>query len=308
MMWRLFSRAWQALLTLFVILCLSFFLQRAAPGGPFDLEREMPAASRRALEQEWQLDRSLPVQLGSYLQGLAQFPPDLKHSMSRPDFSVMELLWPRLMVSLSLAGVVLIFSLLLGIFFGTWAAMNRHRWSDHLVMVLALIGLSLPNFVVGPLLKWVFALKLGVLPESRWVGPASMVLPALSMSALYIAIIARMVRSGLVEAANNDFMRAAKSRGLGPWRLMLIHAMPQALLPVVSWLGPAAAGLAVGSVVIERVFAIPGMGNTLVDAAFNRDYTMVMGAVIVYSALLIAMNFLADLLLMVVDPSLRQDL
>ncbi|MCB9831940.1 MAG: ABC transporter permease [Planctomycetes bacterium] len=299
-------RLGEGALTLLVIVSLSFFMQRLAPGGPFDHERELPPETRRALEAEWGLDRPLGEQFLGYLGGIFRLPPDLKRSMTRPDFGVTELIAPRLAVSLSLGLVVLLFSLVLGIGLGALAAARRNGFLDHAVMALALLGLALPNFVIGPLLKWVFAIELGWLPESRWVSPASMVLPVLATSALYVAIIARMVRSGLVAALGQDFVRAARARGFSERRVLLVHALPAALAPVIAWLGPAAAGLAVGSVVIERVFDIPGLGNTLIDAAFNRDYTMVMGAVIVYSAILIALNLLADLLLLRVDPRIGE--
>ncbi len=305
MMRRFLFRSLQSVVTLLVVVIASFMLQKAAPGGPFDLEREIPPEARRALQQEWHLDQSNVAQLGHYLKGLTSWPPDMKHSMSRPDFTVAELIAPRLLVSLSLGFVVLGLSLAVGIVLGVWAAEKRNRPIDHALMVLALIGVSVPNFVIGPLLKWVFAMKLDLLPESRWAGPTSMVLPALSLSFLYIAIIARMVRGGLIEALSRDHVRAARARGFSERRLLLVHALPEALLPVVSWLGPALAGLAVGSVVIERVFDIPGLGNTLIDGAFNRDYTLVMGAVIVYSALLIAANFATDALVGLLDPRTR---
>ncbi|MFT7617619.1 MAG: oligopeptide transport system permease protein [Planctomycetota bacterium] len=305
MMARFTSRVLQSIVTLFVVVVLSFLLQKAAPGGPFDQEREMPEQTRKALEHEWHLDESTATQLGYYLGDLCSWPPDMKHSMSRPDYSVMELIAPRLKVSFSLGLCVLGFSLSVGLILGVWAATHRNRLIDHAVMVVALLGVSIPNFVVGPIAKWIFALKLDWLPESRWVGPASMILPVLSMAPLYIAIVARMVRGGLVESLSRDHIRAARARGFSERRLVFKHALPEALLPVVAWLGPAMAGLAVGSVVIERVFNIPGLGNTLIDAAFNRDYTMVMGAVITYSAILIGANLLSDLLVGYLDPRTR---
>ena len=303
---RFAGRLIQSAVTLLFIIVLSFLLQKVAPGGPFDDARELSPETLEALRREWRLDESALSQLGHYLEGVFSWPPDLKRSMTRPAWGVVELIVPRLMVSLSLAGVVLLLSLSLGILLGVWAAMHRHGWRDHLVMTLALIGVAVPNFVLAPLFKWLFALKLGWFPESRWVGPASMILPALSLSLLYIAIVARMVRGGLLDALSRDHVRAARARGFSRRRVILVHALPEALLGVVAWLGPAVAGLAVGSVVVERIFAIPGLGNTLVDAAFNRDYTMVMGAVIVYSVVLIAANLVTDGLAMLLDPRVRE--
>ncbi|MCA9321755.1 MAG: ABC transporter permease [Planctomycetes bacterium] len=291
-----------AVVTLLAVATASFFMQRIAPGGPFDLEREMPEAARQALEAEWRLDRPLTEQFAGYLGDLASWPPDLKRSMVQPDYRVTELILPRLAVSLSLGAVTLIFALLVGIPLGIIAALRRNRAADHLTMLFALVGISVPSFVLGPFLKWVFAIQWGLLPESRWVSPASMVLPVLSLSAVYIATIARLVRAGMIEVLDEDWIRTARAKGLAERRVILRHALPGALLPLVAWLGPASAGLAVGSVVIERVFDVPGLGNTFVDAAFNRDYTMVMATVLVYSALLIVMNLLSDLALMVLDP------
>lgn len=294
------------LVTLLVIITISFFLQRLAPGGPFDAERAVDPAVRAAQEKEWGLDRPLPVQFGLYLKGLLALPPDFKRSMTRPDFEVREILTPRLKVSLSLGAAVLVFSLLVGIPLGLWAGVRRGGAIDAGAMFVAVVGISVPNFVLGPLLKWIFALELGWLPESRWVSPASMVLPTLSLSAIYVATIARLVRSGTVETLGETYVRTARAKGLSETRVLLRHVLPGALLPLVSYLGPAAAGLAVGSVVVERVFNIPGLGNEFVESAFNRDYTMVMGTVITYSAILILMNLLSDLLLMAVDPRVRE--
>ena len=282
-------------------------MQRVAPGGPFDQEREMPPATRAALESEWRLDKPLVQQFGGYVGDLCQFPPDLKNSMIQPDFKVMEIIAPRLVVSVSLGIATLLFALAVGIPLGLMAALQRRRFPDHMAMLVALLGISIPSFVLGPALKWIFALELDWLPESRWVGPANMVLPVLSLSAVYIATVARMVRAGMIEVLDEDYIRTARAKGLSPLRVVLRHALPGAIMPIVSWLGPAAAGLAVGSVVIERVFNIPGLGNTFVDAAFNRDYTLVMGTVLVYSSLLIVANLGADLLLAFLDPRTRSE-
>lgn len=294
-----------AVLTLFLIVTGSFFLQRAAPGGPFDMERDVPAEVRRHMEEEWHLNEPLLTQYTRYMSGFLQWPLDLKRSMKQTDYTVIELLGPRLMVSLSLGVAVLAFSLFMGVMLGLLSARHRNKRIDGGVMLLALLGLAIPNFVIGPLLKWVFALKLGWLPESRWVSPLSMILPVLSLSAIYIATITRLVRSGLLDVAGENWLRTARAKGLPEKLVLRRHALRAALVPVVSYLGPAMAGLAVGSVVVERVFNIPGLGNTLVEAAFNRDYTMVMGAVIVYSVFLVFMNLLSDLALARLDPRTR---
>ena len=300
-----FKRLLLALITLFLIVTGSFFLQRAAPGGPFDMERDVPPEVRRHMEEEWHLNEPLLTQYTRYMSGFLHWPLDLKRSMKQTDYHVIELLGPRLRVSLSLGVAVLTLSLFVGILFGVISVRHRNTWIDAAVMLLALLGLAIPNFVIGPLLKWCFALKLGWLPESRWVSPMSMVLPVLSLSAIYIATITRLVRSGLLDVSGENWLRTARAKGLSENLVLRRHALRAALIPVVAYLGPAMAGLAVGAVVVERVFSIPGLGNTLVEAAFNRDYTMVLGAVIVYSVFLVFMNLLSDLALAFLDPRTR---
>lgn len=299
------KRTASGFLTLFVIVTAAFFLQRAAPGGPFDTEREMTAEAKAARIEEWRLDRPLFEQYLFFLEGLCAWPPDLKRSMKQPDFTVMELIGPRFAVSASLGLTVFIFSLLIAVPLGLVAALKKNTWIDYAAMTLALIGIAVPAFCLGPLLKWLFALKLGWLPESRWTGPASMVLPGLTLATGTIAATARLVRGGMIDVKEEDWMRTARAKGLPDRLIVFRHALRAALLPLASYLGPALAGLAVGSVVVERIFQIPGLGTIFVEGAFNRDYTVVMGAVIVYSAVLIALNVLADLLLYALDPRLR---
>ena len=299
------TRALWSVVTLFAVITISFFMQRIAPGGPFDEEKARPKEVQAELDRAWGLDQPLSQQYFSYVGGLMSLPPDFKPSMKQPDYGVFELIKPRLAVSFSLALAVLLTALCVGLPLGILAALRRNSWVDYLMMTLALVGVALPNFVIGPFLKWIFALELGWLPESRWVSPASMVLPVASLSLLYVATVARLVRTGMLEVLSQDYVRTARAKGLSPARVVLVHALPGALAPVISYLGPAAASLAVGSVVVERVFNIPGLGNTFVEAAFNRDYTLVMGAVIVYSSLLILMNWLADVALTFVDPRVR---
>ena len=299
------ARLLWSMATLATILVASFFLQRVAPGGPFDDSRELDAAVRSRLEAEWQLDRPVIAQLGDYVGGVVSWPPDLKRSMAQPDYTVLEIVAPRLGVSASLGLVAFVLSLAVGIPLGMLAGLRPGGWRDALVGVVVLIGVSVPNFVVGPLLKRVFALELGWLPESRWVGPASMVLPVMTLAAAHAAIIARLVRTGFLEVLAEDWIRTARARGLSDGAVILRHALRGALVPLTGYLGPALAGLVVGSVVVERVFNIPGLGNVFVDAAFNRDYTLVMGTVFAYSTLLVAMNWLADVAVALLDPRVR---
>jgi len=292
-----------AAVTLLVIVTASFFLQRAAPGGPFDEERSVAPEIRERQEKEWNLDRPILVQYGLYIRDMLAL--DFKRSMKQPEYTVTELIRPRLAVSLSLGFTVLVFGLLVGLPLGVLAALRRRSRWDYLAMAVALLGVSVPNFVIGPILKWLFALKLGWLPESRWVGPSSMVLPTLTLSAIYVATIARLTRSSMLDVLSQDWVRTARARGLSERRIIWGHALKGASVPVVSYLGPAMAGLAVGSVVVERIFNIPGLGTYFVDAAFNRDYTLVMGCVVAYSSILIGMNVIVDMALTLVDPRVK---
>lgn len=301
----LLRRAAWSVVTLAVIVVASFFLQRIAPGGPFDDSRELAPEVRTRLVEEWSLDEPVPVQLGNYLNGVLSWPPNFKRSMAQPDFTVDEIVLPRLAVSASLGLAAFIVSLLIGVPLGMLAGTRPGGMRDGLVTVTVLLGLSVPNFVLGPLLKRVFALELEWLPESRWVGPSSMVLPVLTLAAGHVAIMARLVRTGFLEVLSEDFMRTARARGLSESALIRRHALRGALVPLAGYLGPALAGLVVGSVVVERIFNIPGLGNTFVDAAFNRDYTLVMGTVMTYSTLLVTMNWCADVAVAYLDPRAR---
>lgn len=296
--------AWSAV-TLLVIVIASFFLQRIAPGGPFDDSRELDPSVRERLEEEWLLDEPVPAQLGAYLTGVFSLPPDFKRSMAQPDYAVQEIVAPRLAVSASLGIVAFLLSLAIGVPLGMLAGTRPGGRRDLLVTVVVLAGMSIPNFVLGPLLKRLFALELGWLPESRWVDPSSMVLPVVTLAAAHVAVIARLVRTGFLEVLSEDFIRTARARGLREWTIIRRHALRGALVPLVGYLGPALAGLVVGSVVVERIFNVPGLGNTFVDAAFNRDYTLVMGTVVAYSTLLVTMNWLADLGVALLDPRAR---
>lgn len=299
------KRLFAALPTLLLLVTLAFFLMRAAPGGPFDRERALPPQIEAALQTEYHLDQPLWRQYLHYLGGLAR--GDLGPSFQYSGFSVAELIGSGAPVSFRLGACAMVLAVLLGGLIGCLAALRRNSVADRALMGLAMLGISVPNYVVAPLLILLFAITLGWLPAGGWSsrGAADAVLPVIALALPQIATIARLTRASMIETLGASFIRSARAKGL-PLRLIVWrHALRPAALPVLSYLGPAAAGIVTGSVVIEQVFAIPGIGRYFVQAALNRDYTLVLGVVIFYGALIILFNFLVDLLYGVLDPRLR---
>lgn len=289
-----------ALPTLWAVATVTFFLVRLAPGGPFQSEKAIPPAAHAQLLRLYGLDRPVAEQYGRFLWNAVR--GDLGPSYRYPQRQVRDILRDGLRVSAELAGWALLVALLAGIPAGVLAAVHRNRAADHAVMALALAGVSVPNFVLGPLLVLVFALGLYVLPPAMWTGPASRVLPALTLSAASVATIARLARAGMLEVLRQDWVRTARAKGLAERVVIVRHALRLGLLPALAWLGPATAGLVMGSVAVEQVFAIPGLGRQLVNAAFDRDYTLVLGAVLFYAAALLLLNLAVDLLILRLDP------
>ncbi|MGQ0384473.1 MAG: ABC transporter permease [Gammaproteobacteria bacterium] len=298
-------RLLSAIPTLLVVIALSFALTRAAPGGPFDEEQSLPPEIRANLEAAYGLDQPALVQFGRYLRGLLR--GDFGPSFKFRDFTVTELIAGGLPVSLAVGLASLVFALALGIPMGAWAALRRGRFADRFVMALAVTGISIPVFVVAPFLALVFGIWLRWLPVAGWEPGqwAAMVLPVATLASPVIAYLARLTRGSLLEVLQAPWIRAARARGLPERVVLLRHALPAALLPVVSYLGPAAAAVLAGSLVVETIFGLPGMGRHLVQGALNRDYTLVMGMVIVYAALMIVLNLLADLAYAWLDPRIR---
>jgi len=289
--------------TLWAIVTITFFLIRLAPGGPFMSERDIPAEARAALAAKYGLDRPLAVQYGRYLANVARF--DFGPSYKYPARSVREIILQALPVSMQLGAGAMALALVLGIPLGTLAAVRQGSPWDHGPMSIAMLGVSVPNFVLGPVLIFVFALTLRWLPPALWDSPAHMLLPTVTLGALYVAYIARLTRGGMLEVTRQDFMRTARAKGLSEATIVRRHALRGGLLPVVSFLGPAAAGAVTGSIAVERIFAIPGVGQYFVNAAFNRDYTLVMGVVIFYASILIVFNLLVDVAYGFLDPRVR---
>jgi oligopeptide transport system permease protein len=286
--------------TLWVIATLTFCLVRLAPGGPFQSERDIPPAARAALTARYGLDRPLPEQYATFLRRAAVL--DLGPSYSNPTREVRDLILGSAGVSFELGGWALLVALLVGIPLGALAAYRQNTFTDHAAMAAALLGVSIPNFVLGPLLVLLFSLTLLWLPPALWTSPASRVLPVLTLAAVYVAYVARLTRGGMLETLRQDYVRTARAKGLGEGRVVMRHAFRLGVLPVVSFLGPAAARVVTGSLVVEQVFAIPGLGRHLVNGAFNRDYTLVLGVVLFYAVILLVLNLLVDLAYAWLDP------
>lgn len=303
MLGYMLKRLASAVPTLFLVIALAFFMVHQAPGGPFDQERAVSPLIKERMNAAYGLDQPLLVQFGRYLSGLAKgdFGPSYRYQQN----TVTELIGDSFPVSALLGTLALIVGLAGGIGIGTLAALRQNRWLDHALMTLSMAGISIPTFVIAPFLVLVFAVTLGWLPAGGIRTPAHFLLPVLALSLPMVAYIARLMRASLLEVLKSQFMRTARSQGLSSRTLVFRYAMKPALIPVVSYLGPAIAGILTGSVVVEQVFNIPGCGRLFVQGAVNRDYTLVMGLVVLYSTLLIAMNLLVDLLYGWLDPRVR---
>lgn len=300
------KRLLSAIPTLFLLITFAFFLIRIAPGGPFDSERALPADIEANLEAKYHLDEALPLQYLRYLWQIARL--DLGPSFHYLDWTVNDLIIQGAPVSFTLGGLALLLALAIGVPIGAWAALRQNRAADYSVMSIAMIGISITNFVMAPLLILLFAITLGWLPAGGWAyTPSRMALPVLTLALPMIAYIARITRGAMIEVLRSSFIRTARAKGMPEKTILFQHALKPALLPVISYLGPAAAAILTGSVVVERIFTIPGIGSYFVQGALNRDYTLVMGVVILYGILIIFFNFMVDLIYAWLDPRIRYD-
>ncbi len=296
-------RILQAIPTLFIIATLTFFMTRLAPGGPFDAEKNIPEEIKEKLESHFGLEKPLHTQYFLYLGNLLQ--GDLGPSFKYMGWEVSELIAKAFPVSAQLGLFSLLIALVLGLPAGVVAALRKNSAYDYCLMITAMLGICLPTFVLGPLLILFFSSWLGWLPPLGWYSFADMILPSLTLGLFYGAYIARLTRTGMLETLNQDYIRTARAKGAPPVRVVLRHAIKGGLLPVVTFLGPAFAGLISGSFIIESIFFIPGLGRFFVTAAFNRDYTMVLGTVLFYACLIIILNLLVDMIQASIDPKTR---
>jgi oligopeptide transport system permease protein len=296
-----------AIPTLFAIIAAAFVLMHLAPGGPFDKERQMPPEIERRLVAEYGLDRPIHVQLFNYIGGLAR--GDLGPSMVYKDKNVIDIIAEGAPTSALLGVSAMVLALLVGGGLGVMAALRQNKTQDYAVMALAVAGVCLPPLVVGPLLQLGLGVQLQWMPTAGLhrdeYGLRYLVLPVLTLSLPLIAIISRLMRASMIEAMRSNAIRTARAKGLPELQVVLRHALPIALLPIVSYAGPALAGVMAGSFVVESVYQLPGVGKQFVLAAQQRDYTLVMGVVLVYSVLILVLNLAADMLYRVLDPRAR---
>lgn len=296
-----------AIPTLLILITIAFFLIRIAPGGPFDDDKTLPAEVQANLDAKYNLDQPLITQYFMYLSSVAR--GDLGPSFQYSDFTVNELIAEGFPVSIRLGASALLLALVFGVLIGSIAAWRQNSRLDYALMGSAMTGIAIPNFVLAPILILVFAVYLGWLPAGGWGGGSlrNMVLPVIALALPYMAYVARLTRGSMVETLRSDFVRTARAKGLPEWKILGKHSLKVAMLPVVSYLGPAAAAIITGSVVIEQIFGLPGMGRYFVQGALNRDYTLVMGVVIVIGVLIVVFNLIVDILYALIDPRIRYE-
>jgi len=296
--------------TIPVLLCvaaMTFFMCRLAPGGPFDDDKQVTAEVREQLNKQFNLDKPLYVQFYQYLVNL----PKLQ-SFKYPNRTVGDIIKQKFPVSFKLGFFAITIALGIGVLFGVIASLKPNSSMDYIPSSLAMIGICLPTFVMGPILMYIFALKLKLLPATGWGGfdgdaifHTDMILPSLTLGLFYAAYISRLTRGGMLDILTQDYIRTAKAKGASGLRVIVKHAMRGGLLPVISFMGPAVAGLIAGSFVIETIFNIPGLGKDFVQSAFNRDYTLVLGVVMFYATLIVLLNLVVDILQVTLNPKLK---
>jgi oligopeptide transport system permease protein len=300
-------RLLSAVPTILIVVSISFFLIRFAPGGPFNVERALPPQIMENLRRAYHLDQPLVTQYLSYLWNVLHL--DFGPSYIYRDFTVTQLIFQSLPYSLELGAFALVLALVGGITAGVVAALRQNGWVDYTLMAVATIGLTVPNFVIGPVLSLVFAVTLRWASAGGWGsgGLRDLILPIIALGLPQLAIVARLTRGSMIEALRADHIRTARAYGLPARVVVVVHALRAAILPVVTYLAPAAAAVLTGSVVIETIFAIPGVGRYFVLGALNRDYTLVMGTVVLIAVFIIVFNLVVDLLYAVLDPRVRYD-
>jgi oligopeptide transport system permease protein len=300
-----FSRVGSGIATIFLIVTLAFFLIRLAPGGPFDEDRELPPEVAAQLLAAYHLDEPMHLQYLRYLSQLLR--GDLGPSFKYRDQSVNDIIAEGLPVSMRIGGWALLFAAVLGVAIGSLSAARQNSAVDHTLSAVAVLGLIVPTFVLAPLLVLLFAVHLQWLPAAGWVDgePRYMVLPVVALVLPQVAVISRLARASMLDTLGTEFIRTARAKGLPERLVILRHALKGALLPVVTYLGPTTAGILTGSVVVEQIFNIPGIGRFFVLGALNRDYTLVMGMVVLFGTLLVIANLIVDLIYGALDPRIR---
>lgn len=298
-----FNRLLSMLLVLFVITSVTFVLMHAIPGGPFTAEKNLPETVLKNLNERYHLNDPLWKQYGDYLANVVR--GDLGPSFKYEARTVNDIIAESFPVSAELGLTAVLIALAGGIPMGVIAALRQNRWPDYLCMFAATIGISVPGFILATLFIYLFALRLELLPAAMWEGPEFVILPAAALAAFPMAFIARLTRSSMLEVLGLDFIRTARAKGLSPFAVVTRHALKNAIIPIVTYLGPLLAAILTGSFVIESIFAIPGLGRHFVTSIYNRDYTVILGITIFYSVLLVTLNFLVDLAYAWLDPRIK---
>jgi len=303
----LVRRLLSAIPTLFLIVAMSFFMMRVAPGGPFDGQRKLPPDIERNMKAAYDLDKPVYVQFYKYLTKVLH--GDFGPSFKSKDFTVSQLILVGAPISIRIGLTALAIAIIVGLGLGTFAALRQNTAADFLTMGIAMFGITIPTFVVAPIFILVFAVLLRWLPAGDWNDGdlRHVILPITTLALPQIAVVARLSRGSMLEVLRSNFVRTARAKGLSSFKVMTRHVMRAGLLPLVSYLGPAAAALMTGSLVIERIYGLPGIGRYFVEGAINRDYTVVMGVIIVYAVLILALNLVADLAYGWLDPKVRYD-
>jgi oligopeptide transport system permease protein len=291
------------LLSLFVVATLTFFLMHSIPGDPFAQEKAIPQEILEAMQRHYGLDKPLVVQYFDYMQGLCKF--DLGPSFKYQGRTVNDIITEGFPVSLYLGLEALSIALFLGVLFGTISAWKQNSWQDRTTMTFAILGLSIPSFLLATFLQYAFSMKLDLFPVARWGSFSQSVLPALSLAALPTAFIARLLRASMIEVLHQDYIQTAKAKGLPPFRILSKHVLRNAFLPIISYLGPLTASILTGSFAVEKIFGIPGLGQWFVLSITNRDYTVIMGTALFYSFLLMIAVFMVDLISCWMDPRIK---
>lgn len=303
-MLRFFGRRFLTMfLALLFITSFTFFGMKIIPGGPFDSEKQLPPSIQKNIEEKYGLNDPLFKQFTDYLSGVLK--GDLGPSFKYPNRTVNSIIKDSFPVSATLGAVSLLLAVSVGISLGVLSALKQNQWQDHLAIILATLGFSVPSFVLAALLQYIFSYKLGWVLPAMWGTWQQAILPAISLAALPTATITRLMRSNMLEVLQEDYIRTARAKGLKNRVIIYRHAIRNALMPIITYLGPMVAGIFTGSFVVEQIFAIPGLGRYFVNSVFNRDYTVIMGLTIFYSIFLMTMNLLVDLSYAIIDPRVK---
>ncbi|RGW48655.1 ABC transporter permease [Megamonas funiformis] len=297
------KRIFNAFIVLWIVITITFFLMHAIPGGPFTAEKSLPPYVLHSIEERYKLNDPLYKQYGDYLCNLVQ--GDLGPSFKYPGRSVNDIIKDGFPVSFKLGIEVILIAIIIGIPAGILAGVKKDKWQDRAVNFFTTLGVAVPSFVVAALLIYVLSTKLHLLPAAMWNGWRYEIMPALALSGMPMSFIARLTRSSMLDILSQDYIKTARAKGLSWSKVLIKHALPNSLIPVVTYLGPMTASILTGSFVIETIFAIPGLGQYFVTSIYNRDYTVILGVTIFYSVIVIVLNMVVDLLYPLLDPRIK---